>query len=102
MGGAIIGRGGNRIGKFVDECEEVGGEIIGGFEADESEDGGGDNAKVGGERAWNVPGVMVLFSDLGREVAKAEGANGEALISGMKERGRAVSGLGSGTSGLGG
>lgn len=102
MGGATTGRGGKRVGKFVEDCDEVGGEIIGGFEADESEEGGGDNAKVGGERAWNVPGVMVLFSDLGREVAKGEGANGEALIPGMKERGRAVSGLGSGTSGIGG
>lgn len=78
----------------------MGGEVIGGFETDESEDGGGDSAKVGGERAWNVPGVMVLFSDFGREVAKGEGANGETLIAGMKEGGRAVSGLGSGTFGL--
>ncbi len=71
------------MGKLLEECEEVGGESIGRLETDESDDGGGDSAKVGGERAWSVPGVMVLFSDIGREVAKGEGANGEALMAGI-------------------
>ena len=62
---------------------------------------------VGAERAWrrvgvSVPGVMVLFSDFGRELAKEGGVKGEALIAGRTEGGRTVPALGVGISGLGG
>lgn len=100
-GGAVIGSGGERIGKlFEEECEEVGGESIGGLETEEPEDGGDDNANAGGKVVCSVPGVMVLFSGFGREVAKGEGAKGEALMEEMDEGGRVVSGYG--TLGLGG
>ena len=92
-GGAVIGSGGDKIGKlFEEECEDVGRESMGGLETEELDDGGGDNANVG-EVLWSVPGVMVLFSDFGREVAKGEGAKGEGLMAGMNEGVHAVSGF---------
>ena len=100
----MTGSGGERIGKLFEEdceCEDVGGESIGGWEIEESEDGGGESANAGGERVWKAPGVTVLFSDFGREVAKGDGGNGEASMAGMKEGGRVVSGHGFGISGSG-
>ena len=89
----MTGRGGERTGKLLEECEDVDKESSAGLEVDEPEDGGGESVNVGGERGWSVPGVMVLFSDFGREVAKGDGAKGEALMAGINEGVRALSGL---------
>ena len=89
------------IGKpLVEECEEVRGESICWSETVDPDDGGGDNVNIGGEAFGSFPGVMVLLSDFGREVANGDGANGDALIEGMNECERSSPSSDSGVSGL--